>query len=552
MERGQPLHAFDLSRISGPEIHVRNARPGEVFEALNGNTYELTSEHLVVADREKTVALAGIMGGAESEVTEDTTDLLIECAYFNPTRIRKGSKSLGLSTDSSYRFERGVDPHGLGGVIDRCVGLILETAGGEVTSDRLDILNPDYLPEPQTISLRTSRACEKIGVHISDSEQSEILRKLGCEVDEKDPEVFQVTPPGFRPDLSREIDLIEELARHFGYESIQSAPPGMPTAPSETLPNLAVEKSIRKFLVDRGWIETKSFSFVPADFAEKLRLGEGHPLRHSVRIENPIGGDMAQLRTTMILNLLETLQRNSYRGERSLRVFESGKVYLRDLKDLLDCEREAIGLAWMGSAPSHWAVPDRGYDFFDAKGTVESLLLDLGVKNFRIEPMACEYFHPSQCGRWFVGERIIGVVGRLHPEIAKNFELPSDPILAELDVEGIRLERDRSFVQVRRPSPFPPIRRDLSLTVGVGTEARELVSLIESRETPFLEKIELFDRYVGDQVGPGNQSLGFRLTYRAADRTLTEQEIAPIHLNLLKTLNEKLGATQRGMNPTHE
>jgi phenylalanyl-tRNA synthetase beta chain len=547
MERGHPLHAFDLAKLAGPAIRVRNADPGETFVALNGNSYTLTSDHLAIADAERTVALAGTMGGANSEVSLETTDLLIECAYFSPSRIRRGSKSVGLSTDSSFRFERGVDPEGMEDAIDRCVGLILEVAGGQVTSDRIDARCDEHLPKPATILLRTERANTRIGVHIADSHQSDILRRLGCRVEEIEPGVLRVRVPGYRPDLVREIDLVEELARHFGYENIESAPPEMATEVGETLLSLRIEKSIRDFLMDRGWTETKSFSFISPGYAEKLRLADGNPLRHTVRILNAIGSETAQLRPTLVVSLLETLRRNVSRGEKSLRVFESGKVYLSDFEDLLRCEREAVGLAWLGTDSSHWSVRNREYDFFDAKGTVESLLKDIGVSGFLMERFSADYFHPGQCGRWMIGDLAIGVTGKIHPLVAREYDLPTEPVLVEIDIEAICSQLGPKRLEVDVPSPYPPIGRDLSLTVPVETSARELAWLIEESDTPFLEKVALFDRYVGKPLDDGEQSLGFHLSYRSAEKTLTEEEITPIHMNLLRELGAKLGASQRGL-----
>jgi len=547
MERGHPLHAFDIKRLAGPEIRVRDAEMHERFTALNGNSYELSSDHLMIADRDKSVALAGTMGGQNSEVWEGTTDLLIECAYFNPSRIRRGSKSIGLVTDSSFRFERGVDPEGMDVAIDRCVGLILEVAGGRVTSSRIDAKSEEHLPKPATVDLRPEKACERIGVHIPETHQAEILRKLGCRVKEAEAGTLRVRVPGFRPDLTREIDLIEELARHYGYESIESVPPDMPSEMGTVLPVLALERAMREFLVKNGWIETKSFSFMDPERAENLQLKEDHPLRHTVRILNPIGAETSQLRSTMVVNLLETLRRNVARGERSLRLFETGNVYLRDLEDLLHCEREALCMAWLGSEASHWSIDDRSCDFFDAKGCVEALFQELGIRKYRIEPFACDYFHPSQSARWTVGEVPVAVVGRLHPAVARRFDLPESPILVEMDISAVCSFVGRNALAVDVPSPYPPIRRDLSLTVSAHTPCREVLSLLEESRTPFLERIELFDRYEGRQMGSGQQSLGFRLTYRSSERTLTEEEITPIHLGLLRQLSEKLGATQRGL-----
>jgi phenylalanyl-tRNA synthetase beta chain len=547
MECGHPLHAFDLSKLSGPLICVHRADESTKLAAINHEIYELGPEHLVISDQNKAVALAGIMGGEGSEVTESTKDLFLECAYFNPSRIRKGSRLLGLGSDSSFRFERGTDAYGLQFPMDRCASLILEVAGGMATSPLLEAVSDENLPKRIEINLRTGKTSETIGAHLSESAQAEILRNLGCQVTELDNGQFHVEAPGFRPDLATEIDLIEEIARHHGYSNIPSTPPELPTKAGELHPVIAIEKAVRDQLAGRGWHESKSFSFARPDFAERLNLGEANPLRHSVAIENPLSAETTHMRTTMLASLLDTLEWNAKRGERSLRIFEFGKVYLKDFGNLLNCERLALGLAWLGSTHSHWSGGSRAFDFFDAKGTCEALLNELGVPDARLELFECEYFYPGQSGKWMSVERSLGVVGRIHPIVARRFDLPSDPILVEMDMDAVLASIQPSRPAVHAPSPFPAIRRDLSLTVPVATSARDLESLIAASQTPYLERFELFDRYAGDQLGAGRQSLAYRLTYRSDARTLSDEEITPIHQGLLKQLNERLGAVQRGM-----
>lgn len=548
MECGQPLHAFDLGKLAGPRIHARKAQAGEVFLGLNDREYQLDPEHLVIADADRVVALAGVMGGAETAVSEETRNLLIECAYFNPSRVRRASSRLGLSTDSSYRFERGVDPTGLDHALDRCVGLILEIAGGESASGIIEAKSEANLPARRVLKLRPDRVNSRIGIVIPKQTQAEILRRLGCGIEEGDGGSLTAHVPGHRPDLEREIDLVEEVARQYGYEAIPSHPPGFATGVGETHPIFALEKAIRSFLIDRGWMETKSFSFSGPEFAEKLRLSADHPLRHSIAIKNPITADTAVLRTTLAPSLLANLSRNANHGERDLRIFETGRVYLKDFENLLDCERDVVGLAWLGSVEPHWSDRARPFDFYDAKGVGEAILRELGVKGVRFESQTREFFHPGQSAQWVNAEgRPLGIVGRIHPLVTEAYDLPSDPLVVELDMEALGASLDSEAIQVAPPSPFPAIGRDLSLTVPIETTAESLLALIQESETPHLEEVRLFDRYLGEQIGEGNQSLGFRVIYRSSEKTLSDEEIKPIHQGLLSKLNEKLGATQRGM-----
>ncbi|NUN97723.1 MAG: phenylalanine--tRNA ligase subunit beta, partial [Candidatus Omnitrophica bacterium] len=390
MEWGQPLHAFDLDRLRGPEICVREAAPGESFVAINHETYTLEADHLVIADKGGAVALAGIMGGEGTEITNHTRNLFIECAYFDPPRIRRGSKSLGLSSDSSFRFERGVDPEALEPVINRCVALILEVAGGRATSGILEACALEHLPKPRKVAVRGARSTEVIGAHLSESTQADILRRLGCEVEEAESGTIEATIPSYRSDLTKEIDLIEEIARHWGYTNIPYTPPEMSTRVTEVHPVFVLNKRIREFLAPRGWAETKSYSFAHSDCSDRLLLCASSPFRQGIRVQNPISAETETLRTTLLGSLLDTLEVNTRRGERSLRVFEFGKVYPRGVEGLLGAERHALGLAWLGQAPIHWESRGKVFDFFDAKGTCEALFQALGVMEFQIEPFEVE------------------------------------------------------------------------------------------------------------------------------------------------------------------
>lgn len=547
MEMGHPLHAFDLETLKGPEVRVRRARADEKITAINGLEYALTSDHLVIADRDRAIALAGIMGAKETEVSTATTAIFLECAYFDPRIIRRGEKSLGLLTDAAFRFERGMDAFGLEAVLDRCTDVILRVAGGEATSEILEGVNFDHMPRKSKINLRADRTSQVVGAHIALSTQADILRALGCIVTELDNGQMHVEVPGFRGDLKTEIDLIEELARHYGYANIPSCPPVLPACPGEVLHSFSIDKAVRSFLSDRGWLETKSFSFSKPDTHEKLNLAPDHPLRHSVAISNPISNETAHLRTTLLGSLLDVLERNVQRGEKHLRVFEFGKVYLPDVQDLLHCEKRSLGLAWLGVEDPHWASGARPFDFYDAAGLCECLFRELGLPHPALERFVFDSFHPGQSGRWTVDGKTLGVVGRLHPVITGRFDLPTDPILVEIDISALISLIEPVSLELKAPSPYPPIRRDLSLTVQTGTTAEEVLNLIRQSDTPFLDNVFLFDRYTGDQLSSGTQSLGFRLTYRSSDKTLTEDEITPVHKNLLLELNQRVGAIQRGM-----
>ncbi len=547
MEYGHPLHAFDLDKLGGPEIRVRRAKPGETLVAINHQSYTLGPEQLVIADRSCPIALAGVMGGVATEVTSETTNILLECAYFTPSRIRRSGKPLGLSSDASFRFERGTDAINLQKAMDRCVALILEVAGGRVTSPIIEAIDTAHMPKRTKITLRTDRAARTVGAPLSSGMQAGLLTLLGCEVTDLDNGQLRVEPPTFRSDLVREIDLIEELARHFGYGEIPPAPPELPMKVGEIHPSFQMDKTVRNFLAGRGWTETKSFSFSRPDLTERLNIPADHPLRHSVPITNPITEETAHLRTTLLGSLLDNLQRNVQRGERALRIFEWGKVYLRDFEDLLHCERYALGLALLGTQPLHWSASAREPDFYDMVGICQALFSEVGMTDATLETYACDYFHPGQSARWMAKGEPIGIVGRAHPNVSKRYDLSSDPVLAEIDIAALMSAAQPFQLTLQTPSPYPPIRRDLSLTVSQSTTARELIHLIEENRPPYLEGVVLFDRYTGAQIGEGFQSLGFRLTYRSTEKTLTEEEITPLHMGLLKTLNDRVGAVQRGL-----
>ena len=549
MECGQPLHAFDLKKLAGPEIHARRANPGETFVGLNDETYSLEADHLVIADAEKPVALAGVMGGANSEVTDQTTDLLVECAYFNPSRVRKASSANNLSTDSSFRFERGVDPTNLEKVIDRCVGLIVDLSGGrgdqrnhrseergapsQTTDDHPPYRTGQHKNRVFDSEWNSDRSANSIGVRGRGERQRNSFGD-GPRIPARPRKRNRFGGGSGASVWLRLHPLPSPRFRHWRWRDTRhlrlgTCDPDLPDRPG----------------LDRN--EVVQFS-PPPIMRTNSDCQEDHPLRHGVAIQNPITADTTMLRTNLIANLLTNLSRNVNYGERDVRIFETGRVYLKDFENLLDCERDVIGLAWLGTSETHWSSPDRPYDFFDAKGTGEALLNELGISNYRLEKETRDFFHPGQTAKWVAPDgRAFGIVGRIHPNVTENFDLPSDPIVVEFDIETLASLIDFESVQVEPPSPFPAIRRDLSLTVPVETSADNLLDLISQSETPYLEAVNLFDRYLGEQIGEGNQSLGFRVTYRSDEKTLTDEEIKPIHQDLLKSLNDRLGATQRGM-----
>jgi phenylalanyl-tRNA synthetase beta chain len=543
LEVGQPLHAFDLGLLKERRIVVRRARVGEHLITLDGVSRPLQPDMLVIADAADPVAVAGVMGGAATEVRPATTDLLLESAIFDPLGVRRTARALGLSSEASYRFERGVDPEGPAAAADRVSRLIQETAGGKVAPGLLDVR--PVRSAPRRLTLRLTRAAAVLGAPVEAAAASGILRGLGFAVRRGRGKALSLTVPSWRSDVTREIDCIEEIARVQGFEKIPATLPGGRAVVPRYLPTQQLEGLVRRLLVTSGYQETVNLSFTREEAFDTFALPPGHPLREAVRIRNPLGGGETLLRTFLLPALLQDLLTNERRGIRSAWLFEIANVYRPVPGERLPREVGWLAAAAMGArGPLHWSGGAGRADFFDAKGTLEALGRVLGIPlQFRGGGEA-PYLHPGRQAAVVAAGEAIGVVGEVHPEVRARLGLAGEPVAFEVDLDRL-LAHAAPVAQVRPLPRFPAVIRDVAVLVAADLPAGRVREVIEVAGGDWVEAVTLFDLYEGVGIPAGHRSLAFSVAYRAADRTLTDAEVNAAHAAVLARLQAELGATIR-------
>jgi phenylalanyl-tRNA synthetase beta chain len=539
MEYGQPLHAFDYHKLAENRIVVRRARDNEQITTLDEVERELTPDMLVIADAEKPVALAGIMGGYDSEITETTCDVLLESAYFNPLSIRATAKALGISTEASYRFERGADPGAVLAALDRAAQLIAELAGGTICDGIVDVY-PGQQPLTE-IQLRPERVNFVLGTTIEAAEMVQILDRLGFDVDATG-KVYQVVVPTFRSDVTREIDLIEEIARVYGYDNIPTTlPKGDIPVPAPT-PKTEARRRIKHFLLAAGMMEAVNYSFCDPNCFDKIRLNADDPLRNTLQLRNPLSPEMSVLRTTLTPGLLENAQHNRNHQIDTIALFEIGGVFVHDGEEK---EPERVTGVLAGQiGEGVYSDPYRHPDFFDIKGLVEGMLEVCGVVDWTLQKTDAPTFHPGRNAEVLLGDRRIGVFGEVHPKVLENYDLPYKAYLFEFDLEG--LADAATFAKRFEPiSIYPKVARDLAIVVDKETLSDMPTELIYTTGGDAVDSVRLFDVYEGEQVPEGKKSLAYTITYHSATETLTDKAVNTLHDEVVKCLNRELGAELR-------
>ena len=511
LELGQPLHAFDLNKLAGG-IEVRFARKGESIKLLNEQVVSLQENMLVIADGKRPVALAGVMGGADSAVDDATTDIFLESAFFAPAAIIGKSRQLGFSSDSSYRFERGVDFNATLEALDRATQLILEICGGQagaVTEAKGE------LPARNPVKLRTSRVERVLGVALSADEIGGILSRLGMAYKAQADE-FSVTPPSYRFDIAIEEDLIEEVARVFGYENIKPIPPQAPMTILPQAEALRPVAALRQAMVMRDYQETVNYSFVEAEWERDL-CGNDAP----IPLKNPIASQMSVMRSSLLGGLLASLRTNLARKHPRVRLFEIGGCFAAGQgAETTYVQQERVGgLAYGAALPEQWGAAARGVDFYDVKGDVETLFAPA-----RLEFVAAVHpaSHPGRSARIQKDGKTIGWIGELHPQWQQKYELPQPAVWFEVDTDALMQAAVPKAAEV---SKFPPVRRDLAVVVDEGVAAQTLLHAMHAAKVPDVAEIALFDLYRGKGVEQGKKSLAFRVLLQDTQKTLTETEI---------------------------
>lgn len=543
MELGQPLHAFDFNLLRERRIVVRRAEQGTEFTTLDGQVRTLLASDLVICDGEGPIALAGIMGGGNSEVSSETTDILLESAYFNPVSIRRTSKRLGLHTDASHRFERGTDVDMVPLALDRATALIAELASGQVAKGVVDEY-PSSLPR-RSVTVSASKASQILGLEVDADDIRHKLTSIGLNCDLHDGAV-KVEIPNFRPDLEREIDLVEEVARLIGYDQIPVTMPVSSLTCQQLPVHLSSERQVRDLLIELGYSEIINYSFYNASCLDKLRIDEKDSRRQNVNILNPLTEEQGVMRTSLVPSLLETASRNlAYRSE-DLALFELRPVF-QPVKDS-EMARESLRLSAFlcgRREPQGWAQSSDEADFFDMKGVVEQLLSNLGVSEvcWQVEHDEA-FYHPGKSCAIYQGERLLGTLGELHPEVIRNFDLAPSSILCDIDIEAL-FELGDKTIKFKPLSRFPDVQRDSAFLVDIDVAAQQVFSILNRVKIKDLESIELFDVYCGEGVPEGKKSLAIRACYRAMDRTLTDELIQNLHGKLIKAMEKELGAELR-------
>ena len=545
LEFGHPLHAFDLDTLKEKKIIVRRAIEGELLVTLDEKKHTLKPDNLVIADAERAIALAGVMGGADTEVQEGTVNLLIESAYFNPVSIRKTAKAMGLSTEASYRFERGTDWKGLVWACDRATQLIKKLAGGKVVGDMIDTqaLQEEYRLKETTVDLRVSRSNQLLGIRLNQSETAEILNRLGFQCKEKGADELNIVIPTHRTDITREVDLIEEIARVYGYNRIQTSLPFTQGRSQQRAWRDSFLERVRRKMVSLGYMDALNSSFISPEDLDRMNLPEDDSLRDAVNVLNPLSSGESMMRTSLMPSILGVLGRNSRRFNPRVVVFEIARVYLPQLSDPLRCERRVLSGGCYGPRDTGWQSDGEEFDFFDIKGTIEEVLEFVGVKKYRIEPAEVTFLQPGRSARLMIEDRQAGLFGELHPDVADAYGIRGRAPVFELDLELLRQTAAGFKMVFTAPSGYPPSDRDLSLIVDDSIPAADLQEMVEQAAGKLMESCKLTAVYSGGRIPAGKRSLTFRLVFRSADRTLTEEEVTKMQNKVLRTVEKRLGAT---------
>jgi len=514
LERGQPLHAFDLGLLRDGAIVVRTRRKGESITTLDGSERTLDRNDVLICNAERPIAIAGIMGGAETEVSQGTTDILLESATFAAMRIARTAARLRMRTEASIRFERGADPELPPAAADRACELLAQVAGGRVARGAIDVYPKAVTRKP--IRIRAARANALIGIEQSVEEMAATLRAIGCEV-EATTTTIKATPPTWRPDVTIAEDLVEELARLYGYDRVPETLPAGSRTGGLTEPQ-ARRRRIADLLAEGGLFEVQTLSTLPLNALEPLGIDDDHPWRATPRIANPLSDEEALLRPTLLVGLLTTAQRNAHRRVLPVTIYETGVVFAGAVD-----ETERVAWLLTGHAPSGWHAPERPLDVFDASGVLERLAagLDrtLDLTPDEDPPMP---WHPGRCATVLLDGAAIGRVGELHPRVGAAYDLPERVAVAEIDAAPLLHARGGAAAPII--PRFPSVERDVAVIVPDHVPAREVASTITKAAGPLLGSIELFDVYRGEPIPSEKVSLAYALSFRDPERTLTDED----------------------------
>lgn len=541
LECNQPLHAFDY-RLLGPEKHiiVRRALPGELFTTLDDVERQLDEDMLLITEGGRAVALAGIMGGQNTEINEQTVDVLLESAHFDGICIRRTSRRLALRSDSSVRFGKGTDVEGVIFAADRAAALLQELAGGEIVGGICDCYPGRR--EPVELRLRPARVNQVLGTDLSPARVRACLEALNLNPRDDKGDLL-VTVPAYRPDISIEADLIEEVARLYGYDNIPATLPEGPTTPGVLTPVQKLRDRV-KSLLSPYMYEIVAYSFISPDWHDLMMLPEDSPLRKGIRVANPLSEEQSVMRTFLLPGLLDTVARNQARQNDSMAFFEMGTVFFASEGPLAHEKLKLGGIA-TGSTTASWTKNALEMDFFYIKGIIEKLLFELGIDEYRFTASQCLCYHPGRTALLTAGGHEIGILGEVHPQVQECFKIKSRCTAFELDMESLfALSRTR---RMEKPiSRYPSVDRDIAVIVPDGTPAALMLDIIRSSGGECLREVKVADVYSGVQIPAGMKSVAFQMSFQASDGTLSEAQVNPLMDALLAGLEKEAGARLRG------
>ena len=538
---GHPMHAFDLDEVQGAEIVVRRARQKETLVTLDEQERRLDPEDLLIADTSRALALAGVMGGLDSEVSQKTKRVVIEIAYFDPPTILRTAKRHGLRTEASARFERGVDPNGIDFAGDLAARLVVEWAGGQMDPGSVDVYPDPILPA--RIELRPERANLVLGTDLTKQQMSEALAKLDLGPKDEGPSII-VEAPTRRPDLEVEEDLIEEVARVWGYDRIERKLPSGAGRVGGLTPEQKLIRNLRWILRGAGLTEAYTSSFISSSDLERMGYPQGHPSAAAIPLVNPITQDEALLRPSLIPRLMAAVSGNVARRRLTVRLFEVGHCFRRS-GSILPEEPLRLGIVMHGPLPRTWHGEARELDFYDLKGVVELIVHSLGAGAASFETAKEAMLHPTRAAGVSAHGRYLGWMGELSPEIGDTFDLPDRPLAAEIDLDAL-FEVAQDAIEVNEPPRFPSVLLDLAVTVPEEMPSEEVVRLARENGGELLRGAGIFDVYRGEQAGEGRKSIALGLEFRSPDRTLTDSEALQAREAIASAIRDRLGGEVRG------
>lgn len=535
-ETGEPMHAFDLDRIAGEAVIIRKARKGEKIVVIDGAEKALDETMLVIADAGKPIAVAGVMGGLNTEVTSATKNILLEAAYFDPVSIRRTAKKLATSTESSYRFERRVDIQNIVRASDRALGLIRELAGGE-PAELIDVATE--LPKQPHIFLRFARLSKVLGASPAPERIQNIVASLGMKILHAAHDGLELEAPSFRHDLKAEIDVIEEVARIHGYGAIPTTLPNIVEQPVRMEPEMVGRDRVREILASTGCDEIITYSLT----GKRTIAAAGLDAGAAVEICNPLTSEQEAMRVSLVSGILGAVAWNINRKSKDLRLFELGNVYMKKPHAEYG-ERRNLSIAITGQAFSSWAGASREANFFELKGIVETLITELGVTGVSYAPGKRPYLISSTCAELMIDGKPAGALGEVSRKVLDAFDIKEKVFVFEADADLIveRSSPARSFSELPK---YPAVSRDISLVASRRTPNADIIDAIRASAGPTLKDVRLIDRYTGKQIPEDKVSLTYRLEYQDPARTLEERDVTATHERVLRSLDEKFGAKLR-------